>query len=109
MAMRSAYDVQRRLMVRLTALAVACAAAQAVTGVEHLTLWLTPLFLLAALLLSGRYVGEEQLLAARARRVAPTRPRRVAVAWPRLHELGLASLLERSTALLRGPSAAACS
>src|SRR3712207_9210981 len=43
--MPSAYDAQRRLMVRLAALAVACALVQAVTGLE-VALWVTPLFLL---------------------------------------------------------------
>jgi len=48
-AMPSAHDAQRRLMVRLAALAIACTLAQAITGLE-VALWATPLLLIAALL-----------------------------------------------------------
>jgi hypothetical protein len=105
-SMPSAYDVQRRLMARFGALAIACAVAQALTGIDHLTLWLTPLFLLAALLLSGRYVGEEQLLELRARRLARPAPRPVHARIPWSAERALASLRERSAVVLRGPPAA---
>ena len=53
--------------------------------------------------MSGRYVGEERILA---RRLAP-RPRLRAArqSWARLPERPLTSLLERSPRLLRGPPA----
>src|ERR687893_616541 len=62
-------DRQRRFLVVLATLAVACAAVQALTGIPELVLYLTPLFLIAALLLSGHYVAEDRIVAAwRARR-----------------------------------------
>ena len=70
---------QRRFLLCLTALAALCVAAQAVTGVSELTLYMTPVFLITALLLSGRYVGEERIVArwraavAVLRRAAPPR------------------------------------
>ena len=96
---------QRRFLLCLTALAAVCVAAQAVTGISELALYLTPLFLIAALLLSGRFIGEERILA---RRVTPVpRLRAERQSWARLRERPLASLLERSTSLLRGPPAPA--
>lgn len=96
-------DRQRRFLVVLATLAVACAAVQALTGIPELVLYLTPLFLIAALLLSGHYVAEDRIVAAwracrkrlRNRR-APARPRQAS-------ELPLASLLARSPRSLRGP------
>ncbi len=95
-------DRQRRFLVVLTTLAVVCAAVQALTGIPELVLYLTPLFLIAAVLLSGHYVAEDRIVAAwrAARRLfarrVPTPPRR-------RHELPLASLLARSPRSLRGP------
>ena len=54
---------QRRFLLCLTALAALCVAAQAVTGVSQLALYMTPVFLITALLLSGRYIGEERIVA----------------------------------------------
>jgi hypothetical protein len=68
---------QRRFLACLTALAAGCVALQAVTGVSALALYLTPLFLIAALLLSGRYIGEERIVARwRGSLRAPTARRR---------------------------------
>lgn len=104
--MASAYEIQRRLMARLGALAVLAVAIQAATGLDHLALWLTPLFLLAALLLSGRYVGEEQIHSLRARHATAPRLRPARTVHPRVAVLTLTSLLARTTTLLRGPPAA---
>ena len=54
---------QRRFLIFLTALAAFAAVLQAVTGVGQLALYLTPLFLIAALLLSGHYLGEDRIVA----------------------------------------------
>jgi hypothetical protein len=95
-------DRQRRFLVVLTTLAVACAAVQALTGTSELVLYLTPLFLIAAVLLSGHYVAEDRIVAAwvAGRRLLDRR----AVARPlQLCPLPLASLLARSPRTLRGP------
>jgi hypothetical protein len=42
-------DPQRRFLLCLTALAALCVAAQAVTGISVLTLYMTPVFLITAL------------------------------------------------------------
>ncbi len=64
--------------------------------------WAAPLLIVAALLLTGRFVGEERILARRAR-IAPARSPRLP--WPRRHELPLVSLLERAPRSPRGPPA----
>ena len=93
---------QRRFLAVLTALAVLAAVAQAITGVPELVLYLTPLFLLAVLLLSGVYVGEDAIVRAwrglrrRVRNLA-TRRTPVPVAPP------VSSRLERSPLSRRGP------
>jgi hypothetical protein len=80
-------------------------AAQAVTGVDQLALCLTPLFLIAALLLSRRYVAEERIV--RRWRGTARRRRRVRGRWRAIPEAPLVSLLERSPRLERGPPATA--
>jgi hypothetical protein len=93
---------QRRFLTILTALAALCLIAQGISGVPELTLYLTPLFLIATLLLSGHYVAEDAIVRgwrgvrAVARRM---RARRVAVPEARC----LSSLLERSPLRRRGP------
>jgi hypothetical protein len=67
--------------------------------------WAVPLLVVASLLLTGRYVGEERILAARAAR-AP-RVRAAKVLWSRRHAAALVSLLERAPRSLRGPPALA--
>ena len=62
---------QRRFLAWLTAMALLVALAQGVSGFRDLALYLTPVFLLAALLLSGRYVAEDRIV----RRWRGTRPR----------------------------------
>ena len=63
-----------------------------------------PFLLLIGLLLSGRFIGEEAILARRAAARARLRP--PARRWSAVRERPLASLLERSTRQLRGPPAA---
>lgn len=89
----------------LTMLSIVCVALQALTGIPELVLYLTPLFLIAALLLSGHYVAEDRIVAAwRGRRPSHQR-RRASSRARRGRELPLASLLARSPRTLRGPPA----
>ena len=89
----------------LAAAAVLLAAVMGATGSFELVLYGGPLLFLAGLLLSGRFIGEERILA---RRAAPApRLRAARQTWARLCERPLASLLERSPSLLRGPPAPA--
>ena len=71
----------------------------------ELLFYAAPFLLVLCLLLAGRYIGEERILA---RRAAPTpRLRAERRSWARLPERSLASLLERSPRLQRGPPAPA--
>ena len=67
--------------------------------------WAVPLLIVAALLLTGRYVGEELILAATAR--SRRRVRAAKVLWSRRHAAALVSLLERAPRSERGPPALA--
>ncbi len=89
----------------LAAAAVLLAVVMGATGSFELVLYGGPLLFLTGMLLSGRFIGEERILA---RRAAPVpRPRAARQTWARLRERPLASVLERSPRLLRGPPAAA--
>jgi hypothetical protein len=66
--------------------------------------WAAPLLIVASLLLTGRYVGEDRILAARRARVAP-KPRAPRARWSRRNALPLVSLLERAPRSERGPPA----
>jgi hypothetical protein len=90
----------------LAAAAVLLAAVMGATGSFELLLYGGPLLLITGLLLSGRFIGEERILARRAAAPAP-RPRAARQSWAWLRELPFASLLERSPRLLRGPPAPA--
>jgi hypothetical protein len=97
--------VQRRFLGCLTALALLAALAQGMSGVSELALYLTPLFLIAALLLCGRYIAEERIVR-RWRATGPRRrQRRERSRWPAVSDTPLVSLLERSPRLERGPPA----
>jgi hypothetical protein len=99
---------QRSFLLRLTALAAACAVLQALTGISDLVLTLTPLFLIAALLLSGRYIGEERIVArwhGAARR--PSHLRRRAQRWRPRAVLPLRSVLAQGSVGVRGPPSTA--
>ena len=87
----------------LGCVAIAVSAAQGITGISELALYAAPFLLLLGLLLSGRFVGEEAILARRLRAAARLRP--LPRRWAALHARPLASLLERSTRLVRGPPA----
>jgi len=67
--------------------------------------WAVPLLIVAALLLTGRYVGEDVILAVH-RALAP-RVRAAKVLWARRHTAALVSLLERAPRSGRGPPALA--
>ena len=97
---------QRRFLLCLTALAALCVAAQAITGVTELTLYMTPVFLIAALLLSGRYVGEERIVARwRATVAVVRRPRRTTARWRPRAGLRLRSQHLEGSFAVRGPPA----
>jgi hypothetical protein len=96
---------ERRALMLLAVAAVLLAAVMGVTGSFELVLYGGPLLFITGMLLSGRFIGEERILA---RRVTPVpRLRTERQSWARLRERPLASLLERSPALLRGPPAPA--
>ena len=91
----------RALLVLLGCAALALTAVQGLTGMQELVFYGGPFLLLIGLLLSGRFIGEEAILA---RRAAPApRLRPPARRWSPVLERPLASLLERSTRQLRGP------
>jgi hypothetical protein len=96
---------QRRFLLYLTALVVACAAAQAFTGIDELTICLTPLFLIAALLLSGRYIGEERIVARWRGTARPQRSRRRTQRWRPRAVLALRSVFLQGSFGVRGPPA----
>lgn len=77
-------------------------AAGGVSGALDVALYAAPFLVIAALLLSGRFIGEERILAAYR---ALARPRRVATSWPRLRSRPFVSALERAPWSLRGPPA----
>jgi hypothetical protein len=91
----------RALLVGLGCAASALMALQGLTGMQELVFYAGPFLLLIGLLLSGRFIGEEAILA---RRATPApKPRPLAKRWSPVRERPLASLLERSTRQLRGP------
>jgi hypothetical protein len=96
---------QRRFLACLTALAAACVALQAVTGVSALALYLTPLFLIAALLLSGRYIGEERIVARWRATARPQSARWRAQRWRPRALAPLRSVLRQGSFGVRGPPA----
>jgi hypothetical protein len=68
--------------------------------VTELLFYAAPFLVMLCLLLAGRFIGEEKILA---RRVATPRLRPAKRRWTAARELPLASLLERSPRLDRGP------
>jgi hypothetical protein len=91
----------RALLVLLGCAASAVMALQGLTGMQELVFYAGPFLLLIGLLLSGRFIGEEAILARCA--AAPARQRPVRRHWSPVRERPLAALLERSTRQLRGP------
>jgi hypothetical protein len=92
----------RALLVILGCAALALSAVQGLTGMQELVFYGGPFLLLLGLLLSGKFIGEEAILARRLRTAAP-KLRPPARRWSPVRERPLASLLERSTRQLRGP------
>ena len=104
---RTVDRTQRRFLAWLTAMAALVALAQGLSGVSELTLYLTPVFLLAALLLSGRYIAEDRIV--RRWRGARPRPRvrRERGRWPVLAAVPPPSRLDGRPRPQRGPPALA--
>jgi len=73
--------------------------------VAGFALFALPFAVIAALLLTGRFVGEERILAFHARRAVPPARRRSAPRWRRPRPARLASLFARTPRTLRGPPA----
>jgi len=91
----------RALLVLLGCAALALAAVQGLTGMTELVFYAGPFLLVIGLLLSGRFIGEDAILARHAAPAPKLRP--LAKRWSPVRERPLASLLERSTRQLRGP------
>jgi hypothetical protein len=94
----------RRFNASMAAVAIAGGVAQVLTGSAELALTFAPLLLIAGLLISGRYLGEERILARRPRPLAAPR-RRLAARWRPVVERPPTSLLARSPRSERGPPA----
>ena len=95
---------KRRSLAALTLLVGVVAAASALLGAHEWPLYFAPLILIAGLLLNGRFVGEERIVARRSVVGVPRlrAPRRLA----RPVAQAMASLLlARRTHLERGPPA----
>jgi len=91
----------RTLLLILGCAALALTALQGLTGMQELVFYGGPFLLLIGLLLSGRFIGEDAILA---RHAGPApKPRPLPKRWSPVRERPLASLLERSTRQLRGP------
>jgi hypothetical protein len=73
--------LQRRFLVSLTAVALLAALAQGIAGMTDLVLFLTPLFLIAALLLCGRYIAEDRIVRRWRARTVHAPERRVRGRW----------------------------
>jgi hypothetical protein len=97
----------RRFLLVLAAAAAAVVALQGLTGLTDLALYAWPLFLIVALLLGGRFVGEDRIVARWTGRLP--RPRRLHTArhWTHGRERALTSLLDSAACTLRGPPARA--
>jgi hypothetical protein len=96
----------RLLLFALAAFVLTVAARHGMTELTETVLLWAPLLVVAGLLLSGRFVGEERILArlsalAPKRRLAPRRR------WSHLRDRALTSLLARGIRHLRGPPAPA--
>ena len=80
--------------------------AQAVSGATDLVLFLTPLFLIAALLLCGRYIAEDRIVRRWRAAVACT-VRRARSRWRPVVEASPRSRREHGPRTQRGPPALA--
>jgi hypothetical protein len=98
--------LQRRFLACLTAFAALAALAQGLSGATDLVLFLTPLFLIAALLLCGRYIAEDRIVRRWRAAVART-ARRVRSRWRPVVESAPRLRLARDPRPQRGPPAPA--
>jgi hypothetical protein len=96
---------QRHFLVCLTALAALVATVQGITGMTELALFLTPVFLVGALLLSGRFVAEDRIVARWRATVVRRRPRRRAARWRPRAATPLRTQLLQGSLDVRGPPA----
>ena len=87
----------------MVALSVANVVAGNASAME-MALYAAPFLAIAGLLLSGRYVAEERILAVYRSRPQPRR-RSVARCWPSIAELPFSAGVERAPWSLRGPPA----
>src|SRR4051812_1113297 len=103
--LRRSMPYSRRVLLSLgAAFVLALAVLNVLTGrasAEEMALYAAPFLVVAALLLSGRYVGEERIL--RVYRALARPRRRAAQRWPAAPELALCAALERASWSLRGP------
>jgi hypothetical protein len=97
--------LQRRFLACLTGLALLAVVAQGISGIAELCLYLAPLFVIVALLLSGRYVAAEQIARRWRRGDRAPRRRRVRGRWPAVAVIVPRSRLERDPNPQRGPPA----
>jgi hypothetical protein len=96
--------LQRRFLISLTAVALLATLAQGMSGMTDLVLFLTPLFLIAALLLSGRYIAEDRIVR-RWRAARAPRARRARSRWRPVVETPSRSRLLHGPRPQRGPPA----
>jgi hypothetical protein len=102
------YGPQRRFLAAMAVFAVVCCIPPLLFGAPDAVLACMPVLLVFGLLVCGRYVGEEKILALRA--APPPHPRRAPRRLRRpASDLPLASLLARRAQLERGPPAPALS
>jgi hypothetical protein len=94
-----------RILVVLFALVAAVDVAAGGAGALSLLLYAAPLLALAALLASGRFIGEERIIARRRARGVPKLRLALRVGWAGRPARPLTSLLERAPRSLRGPPA----
>ena len=97
---------EQRIFAVLAAVAAALAVAQGLTDVAELALYVSPFLLLAGLLLSGHFVGEETILRRRAAAPAP-RMLRERARWLRRTALAPAFVPVHDPRIERGPPALA--
>jgi hypothetical protein len=97
---------QRRFLMWMTGFAVLCAAAQLLTGVAELTLYLTPFLIIVALLTCGRYIAEERIVR-RWATAPPPSPRRARRRLRPVPAILRASLAVGAPRARRGPPAGA--
>jgi hypothetical protein len=98
------YEPQRRFFVGMAVVAAACFAVPLALDATDLTLCVMPALLIFGLLLCGRYVGEERILARRSAVQPRTRRAARRIARP-ASERSLLSLFARRELLERGPPA----